>query len=80
MKRFNFKEQVRNPMFWISLISIVFAAAGVDFTMLTSWPLLIDAVISVIQNPVAIVAVIGALVGVFNDNTTPGIGTEDRDI
>jgi phi LC3 family holin len=67
------KDKIRNPYFWIGIISIIFASAGIDFNSLTSWSLLGQALISIINNPVAIMAVIGAVVGVFNDNSTSGL-------
>lgn len=63
----------RNPIFWTSLIAIMFASAGVDFNTLTSWRLLGEAFLGILQNPVAIVAVIVGMVGVFNDNSTKGM-------
>ena len=67
------KDKIKNPIFWLGLISIIFASAGVDFNTLTSWQLLLDAVFGIVQNPVAIVAVIGAVVAVWNDNSTSGL-------
>lgn len=66
-------DKIRNPWFWLGLVSLIFASAGVDFNTLTSWQLLADALFSILQNPVSLVAVIGGLIGVFNDNGTPGL-------
>lgn len=63
----------RNPVFWASLVAVMTGAAGIDFNTLTSWHLLADAFLQILNNPVAIVAVIIALVGVFNDNSSPGM-------
>ena len=67
------KEKFKNPYFWLGIVSIVFAAAGIDFNTLTSWQLLGKALISILNNPVAVMAVIGAVIGVFNDNSTVGL-------
>ena len=67
------KDKIKNPIFWLGLISIIFASAGVDFNTLTSWQLFGEALFSIVQNPVAIVAVIGAVIAVFNDNSTSGL-------
>ena len=67
------KEKFKNPYFWVGIVSIVFAAAGIDFNTLTSWQLLGKALISILNNPVAVMAVIGAVIGVFNDNSTKGL-------
>jgi len=64
------KNKLLNPVFWLSLITLVLAAAGVDFETLTSWPLLVDALLSIIKNPVALAMVIVTGYGIFNDNST----------
>lgn len=73
MKRVFDNPKFRNPVFWVSLVAIVFASAGVDFNTLTSWKLLGMALLDIFNNPVAVTAVIMAVVGVFNDNSTSGI-------
>ena len=40
---------------------------------LTSWPLLYKALLDVLSNPVAIIAVITAFLGIWNDNSTKGL-------
>ena len=67
------KDKLKNPWFWLGIISIIFASAGVDFNSLTSWQLFGHALMSIIQNPVALMAVIGGVLGVFNDNSTKGL-------
>lgn len=73
MKKIFENPKFRNPIFWTSLIAIIFASAGVDFNTLTSWNLLGEALLGILQNPVALVAGIVGMVGVFNDNSTKGI-------
>lgn len=73
MKQFLQNPKFKNPIFWTSLIAIIFASAGVEFNTLTSWQLLGESFLSILANPVAVVAVIVAVVGVFNDNSTKGI-------
>lgn len=73
MKDFFKNPKFKNPIFWTSLIAIIFASAGIDFNTLTSWQLLGEAFLGILQNPVAIVAVIIGIVGVFNDNSTKGM-------
>ena len=70
---------MRNPWFWIGLVSIVFASAGIDFNSLTSWQLFGHALLSIFQNPVALMAVIGGVLGVFNDNGSKGLDTISHD-
>ena len=67
------KDKLKNPWFWLGIVSIIFASAGIDFNSLTSWQLFGHALMSIIQNPVALMAVIGGVLGVFNDNSTKGL-------
>ena len=63
----------RNPYFWLSVIALVFSASGVDFEELTSWRLLGQALLSIANNPVSVVAVVTGLLGIWNDNSTQGL-------
>ena len=67
------KEKLINPYFWLSVVGLIFSASGIDFNTLTSWQLLGQALMSVFSNPVSVVAVITALLGIWNDNSTPGL-------
>ena len=67
------KDKFRNPYFWLSCIALIFSASGVDFNELTSWTLLGQALIGIINNPVSIVAVVTAFLGIWNDNSTKGL-------
>ena len=67
------KEKMKNPYFWLSVFALVFAAAGIEFEQLTSWRLLGEALYSIVQNPVAIVAVITTFLGIWNDNSSKGL-------
>ena len=74
MKQFLDKHpKLKNPYFWLSIIGLLFASAGIDFNTLTSWQLLGEALISILNNPVSVVAVLTALVGIWNNNDTPGL-------
>lgn len=73
MKEFFNNAKFKNPYFWLSMFGLIFAAAGVDFNTLTSWQLLGEALLTIVANPVAIVAVITAMLGVWNDNSTKGM-------
>ena len=73
MKDFLKNPKFKNPWFWLGLVSIIFGSAGVDFQTLTSWQLLGQAVLGILQNPVAVMAVVGGILGVFNDNGTKGL-------
>ena len=60
--------KLRNPYFYISVIGLIFSAAGVDFNSLTSWHLLGKALLDIFNNPVSTLAVITALIGIWMDN------------
>ena len=65
--------KLKNPYFWLSVFALIFSAAGIDFETLTSWQLLAQALIDILMNPVAIVAIITAFLGIWNDNSTKGL-------
>ena len=66
-------SKFKNPYFWLSVIALIFSASGVDFNQLTSWQLLGNALADIVNNPVSIVAVITAFLGIWNDNSTKGL-------
>lgn len=73
MKEILKDSKFKNPYFWLSVVALIFSASGVDFNQLTSWTLLGEALIGIVANPVSVVAVITALLGIWNDNSTKGL-------
>ncbi|HAT4172283.1 TPA: phage holin [Clostridium perfringens] len=69
----NLKNRLKNPYFWLGLGGVIFSAAGIDFNTLTSWSLLGQAFLNILANPVAVVAVAAALIGVVVDPSTKGL-------
>ncbi|MEF9991321.1 MAG: phage holin [Peptostreptococcaceae bacterium] len=67
------KNRIKNPYFWLGLGGVIFSSAGVDFKTLTSWTLLGDALLSILANPVAVVAVTAAIIGVVVDPSSKGL-------
>lgn len=67
------KDKLKNPYFWLSTLALIFSASGVDFQQLTTWPLFVEALTDILKNPVAIVAVVTAFLGIWNDNSTKGL-------
>lgn len=67
------KDKLKNPYFYLSTIALIFSASGVDFNELTSWALLGQALLGILNNPVSVVAVITAFIGIYNDNGTKGL-------
>ena len=63
-------DKLKNPYFWLSTVALIFSASGVDFNQLTSQQLLLEALIGMLNNPVSIIAVITAFLGIYNDHST----------
>lgn len=72
--KINLTVRAKNPWFWISLIGVVLTAMGVSPDMFTSWGAVIEAVKGLITNPFMLCSVIVAVLGVFVDPTTAGLG------
>lgn len=74
MKQFMISHpKLKNPYFYLSVVALIFSASGVDFNQLTSWTLLGQALLNIVNNPVSVVAVITAFLGIWNDNSTKGL-------
>lgn len=71
-------NKFKNPYFWLSTIALIFSASGVDFNQLTSWKLLFDALVGIFNNPVSIIAVVTAFLGIWNDNSTKGLDSINK--
>ena len=82
MKQFlDAHPKLKNPYFYLSVVGLIFSASGVDFTQLTSWNLFWQALLGIIENPVCVVAVITALLGIWNDNSTEGLdGIKNKEV
>lgn len=79
---FDTYPKLKNPYFYLAVIGLIFSASGVDFNQLTSWSLLGKALMEILNNPVCVVAVVTAFLGIWNDNSTKGLdgikGKEDK--
>ncbi len=79
---FDTHAKLKNPYFYLSVVALIFSASGVDFNQLTSWDLFRQALLGILNNPVCVIAVITALLGIWNDNSTKGLdgikGKEDK--
>lgn len=74
MKQFLLNHpKLKNPYFYLSVVALIFSASGVDFNQLTSWQLLGQALLNIVDNPVSVIAVITAFLGIWNDNSTKGL-------
>ena len=73
MKKINLDPKFKNPYFWLSAFAVIFSASGVAFEDLTSWKLLGEALLGILNNPVSILAIAVAWLGIFNDNSSQGM-------
>lgn len=73
MKSINWKVRFKNPYFWIGLIAVILAAIGVSPESLTSWEILAEKIMELLNNPFAIGCVVVGVIGYVNDPTTAGL-------
>ena len=79
MKEFLDKHpKFKNPYFYLGIVAVIFASAGVDVATLSSWPLLAAALLSIVNSPFTLLCVIFALLAMFNDNSTSGLDGVDK--
>lgn len=76
--KMNIPVRFQNWAFWLSLGATILAALNVEPEMFTSWDLVGQEFIALINNPFRLGCVIIAIIGVFADFTTPGIGDSTR--
>ena len=76
--KINFLVRAKNPWFWVGLFGTIMAAMGVSPEMFTSWGAVWEAVVNLFRNPFMLVSVVLAVLGVFVDPTTAGVGDSTR--
>ena len=76
--RMNIPVRMKNPWFWVGLMGVVLTAMGVNPEMLTSWALVWQAVVDLVSNPFMLGSVVVAVMGVFVDPTTAGVGDSEQ--
>ena len=76
--KINLPVRMKNPWFWVGLFGTILAAMGVSPEMFTSWGAVLEAVCSLFSNPFKIGCVVLAVLGVFVDPTTEGVGDSTR--
>ena len=72
--KINIPVRLKNPWFWVGLVGIILTAMGVSPEMLTSWDILWGNILDLIKNPFMLGSVALAVLGVFVDPTTNGVG------
>ena len=76
--KINFLVRAKNPWFWVGLFGTIMAAMGVSPEMFTSWGAVWEAAANLFSNPFMLVSVFLAVLGVFVDPTTAGVGDSTR--
>lgn len=76
--KMNIPVRFRNWAFWLGLSATILAAMNVSPEMFTSWDLLWQEIVALLNNPFRLGCVFVAVVGVFVDPTTSGIGDSAR--
>ena len=76
--KINIPVRFKNPWFWVGLCGTVLTAMGVSADMFTTWGAVWEAVVNLFENPFMLVSVVLAILGVFVDPTTAGIGDSKR--
>lgn len=74
----NIKVRVRNPWFWVGVVSVAITAIGVDPQTFTSWAAVWEGIKAVLSNPVQLVTMCLAVLSVFIDPTTAGVSDSDK--
>ena len=72
--KINIPVRMKNPWFWVSLLGVILTAMGVSPEMFTNWGAVIQAIRELIGNPFMLGSVAVAVLGVFIDPTTKGVG------
>ena len=70
----NINVRLTNPWFWVGLVSVMLTATGLDPSMFTSWEAVWSAVLAVLSNPFQLGTMALAVLAVFVDPTTDGVG------
>jgi len=76
--KLNYEVRLKNPWFWIGVVSVSLTAIGVDPQTFTSWRSVFDGLLAVLSNPVQLVTVILSILSVFIDPTTSGLTDSTR--
>lgn len=74
----NIRVRVRNPWFWVGVLSVAITAIGVDPQTFTSWAAVWEGIKAVLSNPVQLVTMCLAVLSVFIDPTTAGLSDSEK--
>ena len=76
--KMNLPVRMQNWAFWLGLGATILAAMNVSPEMFTSWDLVWQEIVALFSNPFRLGCVVVAVIGVFTDPTTPGVGDSQR--
>jgi len=76
--KFNYEVRIKNPWFWVGVVSVALTAVGVDPQTFTSWRSVLDGLLAVLSNPVQLAAAVLSVLSVFVDPTTSGLSDSKR--
>lgn len=68
------KKRYNKPLFWFALVGTFLSATRIDPTTLTSWQILMQKLHDVFANPYLLGLLVVAMIGVWNNPTTKGLG------
>lgn len=75
--KINWTVRIKNPIFWANIAASVLlpilAHLGLTWDDMTTWAALGNALLSAIQNPVVLFAVVTSVWNALNDPTTAGL-------
>lgn len=76
--KMNIPVRFKNWAFWLGLCATILAAMNVSPEMFTRWDLVWQEMVALVSNPYRLGCVIIAVIGIFVDPTTAGIGDSSR--
>ena len=76
--KLNYEVRIKNPWFWVGLISVALTAIGVDPQTFTNWRSVLDGLLAVLSNPVQLGTFLLSILSVFIDPTTSGLSDSNR--
>lgn len=67
-------KRYKNPYFWVGLIGIILTSLQVEVSSLNTWTSVYNLIINTLSNPFLLGTTAMAVLGVFVDPTTKGLG------
>lgn len=82
MTKINWIVRLKNPVFWIQIITVIIITILTYFSMqpqdVTSWAILGELLLNAVKNPYLVVLVLINLFNILVDPTTKGIGDSEQ--